>query len=247
MSERTWPARLVGLGILAAGIAVVLILVSGPGYRFELVPLRLAFRLGMAAALIAVFAALVLIVGLLARGGRGRMPAAAISLLVSAAIAAQLLNVYATSKRVPPIHDITTDTVDPPQFDALLGARADAPNPPDYAGEAVAKQQAEAYPDIAPIRLTGVSPAEAIAAAESAARALGFDVIIAQPEKNLLEATDVTFWYGYKDDVVVRATPSGDGTTLDIRSKSRVGVSDLGANAKRVRALGEEIRRQLGG
>ena len=69
--------------------------------------------------------------------------------------------------------------------------------------------------------------------------------MVAQPGKNLVEGTDVTFWYGYKDDVVVRVRDSGTGSVVDIRSKSRVGVSDLGANAKRVRALGEEIRRRL--
>ena len=89
--------------------------------------------------------------------------------------------------------------------------------------------------------------ARALEAAESAARAIGLEAVVAQPGKNLVEGTDVTFWYGYKDDVVVRVRESGAGSIVDIRSKSRVGVSDLGANAKRVRALSEEIRRQLGG
>ncbi|MEO1595339.1 MAG: DUF1499 domain-containing protein [Pseudomonadota bacterium] len=247
MSERRWPTRLVGLGILAAFIAVAFVILSGPGYRFGVLPLGLSFRIVMAAALIAVFAVVMLIIGLLAKGANGRMPRALIALVLSGGIVAQLASVYMTARSVPPIHDITTDTINPPQFDALLGARADAANPPEYAGEEAAKQQAEAYPDIQPIDLPGVSPADALPAAEAAARSIGLEAIVAQPGKNLLEATDVTFWYGYKDDVVVRATATANGTRLDIRSKSRVGTSDLGANAKRIRALSEAIKAQTGG
>lgn len=247
MSDRRWPKRLVGLGILAAVIAVAFVVLSGPGYRFNLLPLKPAFLLGMAAALIAAFAVLCLVIGLLAKGADGRLPGALVALVLAGGIVAQLATVAVTSRSVPPIHDITTDTVNPPQFDALLGARADAANPPEYAGGEVAQQQAEAYPDIQPLELAGIAPADALAAAEAAARVIGLEAIVAQPNKNLLEATDVTFWYGYKDDVVVRATATPQGTRLDIRSKSRVGVSDLGANAKRIRALSEEIRRQTGG
>lgn len=246
MSERTWPARVTGLGILASAIAVVFILVSGPGYRFGALPLKAAFLVGMAAALIAMFAVLMLLIGLIARGAAGRTGKALVALVAAAGISAMLLNVYATSKRVPPIHDITTDTADPPQFDALLGARANAMNPPEYAGPETAAQQAEFYPDIETLRFDGVEVARALEAAEAAMRALGLEAVVAQPGKNLVEGTDVTFWYGYRDDVVIRARASDDGSVVDIRSKSRVGVSDLGTNAKRVRALAAEIRRQLG-
>ena len=246
MSERTWPNRVTGLGILASAIAVVFILISGPGYRFGLVPLKAAFMIGMAAALIAMFAVLMLVIGLLARGTAGRTARAFVALIAAGGISAMLLNVYVTSKRVPPIHDISTDTADPPQFDALLGARANAANPPEYAGPETAAQQAEAYPDIETLRFEGVDAARTLEAAEAAARAIGREGVVAQPGKNLVEGTDVTFWYGYKDDVVVRVRESGTGSIVDIRSKSRVGVSDLGANARRVRALSAEIRRQLG-
>ncbi len=177
MSERTWPTRVTGLGILAATIAVVFIVASGPGYRFGLLPLKAAFMIGMAAALIAMFAALMLVIGFLAKGTSGRTAKAAVALIASVGISAMLLNVYATSKRVPPIHDISTDTADPPQFDALLGARADAVNPPEYAGEETAKQQAEAYPDIETLRFDSVPVARALEAAEAAARAIGLEAV----------------------------------------------------------------------
>lgn len=247
MSERRWPTRFVSLGILAAFIAVAFVVVSGPGYRFELLSLRPALLAGVGAAFIALSAVFMLLVGLIASGASGRMPKAILALVLSGGIVFQFANVLLTARSVPAIHDISTDTVNPPQFDALLGARANAANPPEYAGDDVAKLQAEAYPDIQPVSLPGVSPADALTAAEAAARSIGLEAIVAQPAKNLVEGTDVSFWYGYKDDVVVRATATADGTRLDIRSKSRVGESDLGANAQRIRALSEAIKAQTGG
>ncbi len=247
MSERTWPARITGLGITSAIIAVALSLISILCVRLELLALRPALLTGLAGALIAMFGVLMLIIGLVSKGATGRTAKAAIALVVAGAISAQMVGAIVQGRSVPPIHDISTDTADPPQFDALLGARAGAVNPPEYAGAETARQQAEAYPDIETLRFDGVAVPRALEAAEAAARAIGLEAVVAQPGKNLVEGTDVTFWYGYKDDVVVRVRESGSGSIVDIRSKSRVGVSDLGANAKRVRALSEELRRQLGG
>lgn len=247
MSERTWPARVTGLGIMSAIIAVVLSAISILAVRFGLLSLRPALLVGLAGALIATFGVLMLVIGLLARGTAGRAARAIVALVVAGAISAQMIGTIVKGRQAPPIHDITTDTEDPPQFDALLGARADAMNPAEYAGPETAAQQAEFYPDIETLRLDGIAVPRALEAAEAAARAIGLEAVVAQPGKNLVEGTDVTFWYGYKDDVVVRVRGSGAGSIVDIRSKSRVGVSDLGANAKRVRALSDEIRRQLGG
>jgi uncharacterized protein (DUF1499 family) len=139
-----------------------------------------------------------------------------------------------TARSVPPIHDITTDTQNPPQFSAILPLRADAPNPPEYAGGEVAARQREAYPDIQPLRLAE-SPETAFARALNAARSLGWEVVDADAEAGRIEATDRTFWFGFADDVVIRVTPAGEGARVDVRSKSRVGGSDVGANARRIR------------
>lgn len=142
---------------------------------------------------------------------------------------------------VPPIHDITTDTRNPPEFSAVLPLRADAPNPTEYAGAEVAALQAEAYPDIQPMRLE-VSTDIAFARALAAARSLGWEIVEANPDELRIEATDRTYWFGFADDVVVRITPIGEASRIDVRSLSRVGRGDAGTNARRIRRFLERVR-----
>jgi uncharacterized protein (DUF1499 family) len=139
------------------------------------------------------------------------------------------------ARRVPPIHDITTDTVNPPEFIAVLPLRANAPNPATYGGSAVAEAQRLAYPDIRPLHLD-LPPARAFERALAAARTMGWDIVAADSAAGRIEATATTFWFRFKDDVVVRLTPEGAGTRVDVRSLSRVGRSDVGTNARRIRA-----------
>ena len=142
----------------------------------------------------------------------------------------------------PPIHDITTDTVNPPPFVAVLPLRAGAPNPPEYAGGAAADQQRRAYPDIAPL-VVHLSASAAFDRVDAAVRDLGWELVGSDRTSGRIEATDTTFWFGFKDDVVVRITEdSGQGSRIDVRSKSRVGVGDLGTNARRVRELLSRLR-----
>jgi uncharacterized protein (DUF1499 family) len=143
----------------------------------------------------------------------------------------------------PPIHDITTDTVNPPPFVAVLPLRAGAANPPEYAGGAVADQQRRAYPDIAPL-VVHLSASAAFDRVNAAVRDLGWELVGSDRASGRIEATDTTFWFGFKDDVVVRVTedPSGQDARIDVRSKSRVGVGDLGTNARRVRELLSRLR-----
>jgi uncharacterized protein (DUF1499 family) len=138
------------------------------------------------------------------------------------------------ARSVPPIHDISTDLQDPPLFVAIVPLRADASNPVEYAGAETAAQQRQAYPDIRTRRLE-VPAAEAFAAAERAARDLGWTIVAAVPEQGRLEASDTTFWFRFTDDIVVRVRPQGSGSLVDVRSKSRVGRGDVGTNAARIR------------
>jgi uncharacterized protein (DUF1499 family) len=139
-----------------------------------------------------------------------------------------------TARSVPPIHDITTDTETPPQFVAIAPLRADAPNPMEYGGPEIAAQQREAYPDIQPLVLD--LPRElAFQRALDAARESGWEIVAADPAAGRIEATDRTFWFGFLDDVVIRITPSGNRSIVDVRSLSRVGGGDAGTNAKRIR------------
>jgi uncharacterized protein (DUF1499 family) len=135
---------------------------------------------------------------------------------------------------LPRLNDVTTDTARPPQFVALLARRGEANSSGDYPGEAAAAMQRRAYPDIRPLILRD-TPAEAFAHVERVAAELGWEIVAREPAQGRLEAIATTLWFGFRDDVVVRLTPVADGTRIDIRSRSRVGISDLGTNAGRIR------------
>ena len=149
------------------------------------------------------------------------------------------------AQRVPPIHDITTDTSNPPQFVAILPLRADAPNPPDYLGGQTTALQRSFYPDI----MTHVyvqSPQEVFAAASEVVADFGWELIDANAVDGRIEATASTRWFGFKDDVVVRLrSGSANSTILDVRSKSRIGLSDVGVNANRIRAFTAALNNKL--
>ena len=144
------------------------------------------------------------------------------------------LSWWLKAKRVPPIHDITTDTVNPPQFVAIMPLRRGAPNPPEYGGPEVALKQREAYPDLKSL-LLGLPAEQAFVRAAETARKLGWRVVASDPREGRIEATDTTFWFGFTDDIVIRITPAGYRSLVDVRSVSRVGRSDVGTNAARIR------------
>ncbi len=225
------------LPLLVALIAVLMLLAAGPGTRFGLweygtgfLLMRGAFFAGAAAAVLA------LVFLVVPRTRRAGATPLAVALVIGAATAWVPWNGLQTVRSLPFIHDITTDTEDPPVFVAVLPLRADAANPPEYPGAEVAQQQREAYPEVQPI-LTELGAAEAFDRAEQVARDLGWEIVVTVPQEGRIEATDTTFWFGFKDDVVMRVRPTAAGSRIDIRSKSRVGRSDVGANAARIRAF----------
>jgi uncharacterized protein (DUF1499 family) len=141
-------------------------------------------------------------------------------------------------KSFPPIHDITTDTVNPPAFNEVVKLRENAPNGLEYGSvelpaTELARIQKSAYPEIAPIE-TSLTVSEAILRAEQVLKEQGLEIISIDTEMGLLEATDTTKWFGFKDDLVVRISEEQRGTRVDVRSVSRVGVSDVGVNAARI-------------
>jgi uncharacterized protein (DUF1499 family) len=229
--------KLYPIALIVAGIAALLLLLAGPGTRFGwwefgtgFLMMRWAFFAGLAGAALA----LVLLVIPRTRRGAGAM--LGIALVIGAASAWVPWNGLQTVRSLPYIHDITTDMENPPEFVAVLPLRADAPNPPDYAGEAVAAEQREAYPDIRPLRLD-LPPARAFEQALETVRDQGWEIVAAVPEDGRIEATATTFWFGFKDDVVIRIAPDNGGSVIDVRSKSRVGRSDVGTNAARIRSF----------
>lgn len=188
------------------------------------------------------------------RAGAGSWVAALAAIAVGAAGLWYAASVAARAAEIPPIHDISTDTANPPQFTASLVIRrgADA-NSVDYAaktdprsGRPLPEVQAEAYPDIQPV-IVSAEPLAAYQAALRVARELGWTVSTESERELMFEATATTFWYGFRDDIVVRVTALADGgAVVDARSVSRVGVSDLGANAARLRTFSDRLRDRLG-
>jgi uncharacterized protein (DUF1499 family) len=227
--------KLAPIAIIVAIVAALLLIVAGPGTRLGLwefgtgfMMMRWALFLGLGGAGLA----LVLLLFSKTRRGRGAILAAA--LIIGIGTASVPWNGYQKARSLPPIHDISTDTTKPPQFVDVARLRVDAPNPVDYPGEEVAEQQRKAYPDIRPLELSQ-SADQTFDRALQTARDLGWEIVSAVPADGRIEATATTFWFGFKDDVVIRITPAGAGSRLDIRSKSRVGRSDVGANAARIR------------
>ncbi len=147
------------------------------------------------------------------------------------------------SKGLPHIHDITTDTNNPPQFVTVLPLRRNASNPAQYGGSQLAAQQRKAYKDIVPLFLK-LPPEKAFGKALAAGRGMGWTIVDENPETLRIEATDSTLWFGFKDDIVIRIQKQDSGSRVDIRSASRVGISDIGTNAKRIRLFLKRMQGQ---
>ncbi len=223
------------LVVLAMLAAVALLASSGFGYRMGWWEYRRGFEMlswalytGLAAAALAIAALAIPAVR------RGRAAVLGVALVVGLAAAYVPWSWRERAQSVPRIHDISTDTENPPRFVAVLPLRKGAPNTAEYGGREVAEAQRKGYPDIRPLELE-VPPGAAFARALDTAERMGWTLVANNPAEGRIEATDTTFWYGFKDDIVIRVTPAGAGSRIDVRSVSRVGRSDIGTNAQRIR------------
>jgi uncharacterized protein (DUF1499 family) len=232
------------LALLAAVAAAVLVGAAGPAYRFGYVELGQAFQFLMwgvyAAAGAGVLAVLWIVFAMIGRSSSG-LVAFLLALVLAGGAAYFPLAMRAQGAAVPPIHDITTDTANPPAFVAIAPLRVDSKNGVDYNAAENVEAQQKAYADIQPL-VTDVPPEEMFKRAEATARAMGWEVAAAEAAEGRIEATDTTAWFGFKDDVVIRIAAEGTGSRLDIRSMSRVGKSDLGKNAERIRAFLAKVK-----
>ena len=230
------PSHFARYGLLLALLCAIAALAGPLGYRAGLWHYRVSFGILKWSAYAGVAAALLSLIGAVQTrpGGTLRGLAWAVAgVLIGLAVFAGPVMMLRTAKQVPPIHDISTDTANPPKFAAILPLRANAENPAEYGGATLAAAQQQAYPHIQPL-LLDVAPDKAIAQAASVARALGWEIVAEVPAEGRVEATDTTLLFGFKDDVVVRVTPTNKGSRVDVRSVSRVGTSDLGVNARRI-------------
>jgi len=219
-----WHRR---IALALAILAFLLLAVSGPGVRAELWPFRFGFGMFAGALICGLAAAGAAVVALVVpRLRAGAVPVLVATLLLGAGSATVPLDYVRRVKTLPYINDITTDTETPPQF----------LQPRTYESH-FAELQRIGYPELRPLELA-LPPAQAFARALETARAMGLEVVFSDEKAWRIEAVATTRWFGFKDDVVVRISTgkgkNASGSRIDLRSKSRVGRSDVGANAHRI-------------
>jgi uncharacterized protein (DUF1499 family) len=227
------------LALSLAGTAVVLLVLAPLGwragwwqFRFSLLTLLpWAAYFGIAALIVS---AITVFLGRSRVGGRGIAVAVA-AFVVGAVIAYVPWHYDQVRQTVPPIHDITTDPDNPPAFVAVVAPRtAEGGNPVAYEGAKIAEQQRQAYPDIVPLTVA-LAPQQAFHRALDTAQRLGWRIVAADESSGRIEASDRSRWFGFTDDIVIRIAATGDGSRIDLRSSSRLGRSDFGVNAARIR------------
>ncbi|MFT4115888.1 DUF1499 domain-containing protein [Bradyrhizobium sp.] len=233
-SLATWARNLAVFAVVAVVVSIIIV-------RFgflEIKPALATFFGGLAIAALSILFGLAGFAAIWQNGSRG-MARILVAFLIAALILAYPAYLGLQYRKLPAIHDITTDPIDPPRFDALARLRTgDGANPAVYAGLYSAEQQRQFYPDIEPIELEITAErAYAIALQIVTKRKwLVIDERAPQPPRRIgrIEAVARTPIMGFREDVSIRVVPDGDDSRVDIRSASRYFESDLGSNAARV-------------
>lgn len=243
-----WAQRLSGLALLLSIGGVLAAVIAGVGtgsgwwpYGTGLGVLRYALPA------VALGGVLAIVAWIAARRSKTRVGwLNGVALVTSLLFVGYLGNMILTARSLPMIHDATTDLADVPQFKTLKVRPDNLDKVPDL-GRADLKALApeerwkalhrDAYGDLKSLRLP-VAPEQALSRAEQLARSRGWNIARADAAAGTVEATATTFFFRFKDDVVVRVRPDpqrSGGSIVDMRSISRVGLSDIGVNAKRIR------------
>ncbi len=246
MVEGRFGRRLAYAGLALALLCVAAAMLSGIGYKAGLWHFRTGFLILRAAFFASLAAGALSILGILfSRGTRAALGSGIVGLVIALAFAYVPWQWKQTLDALPYIHDITTDTDDPPQFVSAAQLRKEGDHPVAYDGPDVAAEQRRAYADLAPL-MTSAPKDKVFEAARQTIQDMGLRLSGADLAEGRLEATDTSFWYGFTDDIVIRIVETPQGTRVDVRSKSRVGRSDLGQNAKRVRTFLAKLRSRVG-
>lgn len=238
------------LGFWLALLSVVLLALAPIGWRTGLWHFRTSFYyLMQPAAYLGIAAGVISLVSLLwwgSMGGSGRLMALT-GFVIGALIFYVPFSYYRTLGSVPRIHDITTDTVNPPSFSAtVLALRAAEQGASTAIDPKVIAAQQAGYPDLAPLT-AALPPADAFARALDTAKGMaGWTIVDSDPATGIIEAHQSTRFFGFTDDMVIRVAAAGTGSRIDMRSESRQGISDFGVNAKRVHAYMTALQEKLG-
>jgi hypothetical protein len=239
-----WSLRLALFSLVATFMALIVVR-SG---ALDLVPALST----LAGALVLAAVAILLAFGagiMIWRDGLGGLRQAVLAVLIGLALIGYPAYLGARAYQLPAIYDVTTDPIDPPQFDAIARLRPRDANPIAYQGLYAAELQHAAYPDIDPEETTA-SPQEAFDVAMKIVVRRKWRVVDARPPRGpvagrpadgVIEAVARSLILGFPEDVVLRIRATTDGTRIDVRSASRYGRGDLGSNAARVRNLITDI------
>jgi uncharacterized protein (DUF1499 family) len=248
---RNWTTYGTYLGVALVALALALLAVSPLGWRGGWWDFRFAFTWlmpssGYIAVAAAMVSLLVLTVGWPQLTRRNLM-VAGIGLAAGAVLAYVPWQYNHRLNTLPRIHDITTDTENPPSYVAALPERAaENAGPATYAGREIAEQQKATYPDLAPLKV-GLPPDQAFQRAVDTAQAMPrWRLVAVDPAAGRIEARETSLWFRFTDDIVIRVASEETGSRIDMRSESRQGRSDFGVNAGRIRAYMAKLKQQLG-
>ena len=256
-----WARGLLTFALILAVAPALLILIGAVGtklglwswtFGFAAIMVRGPFGVGWAPAL-AIAAIAVSLLGVIVSFWTGSWKRSLAALLIALATMGAFIAAAGKARQAPPIHDVATDWSEPLMFsDRVMQARGLQSNPvvenpvlpPGHpmAGQRIADVNAKTCPQAKPITLSK-SPADAYDAMKAALKANGVKVASEEPIKGRMEGVATSFWYGFKDDLVVRIRSEGTGSRIDIRSVSRVGLSDLGVNCKRIAAIAQALQK----
>lgn len=219
-----WATRL--------GIGAVVAFIAGPALaHFRVLPALGGFGLFALGGLLGIVATVLGIIGAVRGGG------VSVGLVCGAVITVVFLLVAAPGGKVPRINDITTDTTNPPQFVAAGSIAANQGRDMKYPGPSFAEQQRAGYPDLAPLQLAA-APDDVYKRVEATAQQMpNWQITRSDAAAHALEGVDTTWLFRFKDDFVIEVRPQNSGSLVQMRSKSRDGKGDIGANAARIKAF----------
>ena len=223
-----WLKRLAIFSVLILPVAVI-------GYRIGLYDFPIALIMLAVSLLIAAIIFLTsLFINLKHRSSNpSNSKRAQFSMYISLVPLLFLGSQVVTAKSFPTIHNISTDIVDPPQFSEIVALRGSDSNPHTYNANELAELQKAAYPKIKTLSVQE-SAGNAFNKSLLLVEELGWDLVSTNQQLGIIEASQTSMLWGFTDDIVVRIHENHDKTEIDLRSVSRVGRSDLGANAKRI-------------
>jgi uncharacterized protein (DUF1499 family) len=237
----SWARYLAFFSLIAGGVSIIIIRFGFLEFR----PALMTFFGALGFAALSILVAFAAFAAIWQNGSRG-MGRIFMALVIDIAILAYPAYLALQYRKLPAIHDITTDPIDPPRFDALARLRSsDGANPAAYAGLYSAELQQHAYPDIEPATLE-IPPAKAfdeVLKLVTKRKWLIIDERAPQPPRNIgrIEAVARTPIMGFREDISIRVQPDTDGARVDVRSSSRYFEHDLGTNAARVSKLIDDL------